>query len=96
MNPALDPGEIARSAREFLQSCGLSEPFQFIPLHGGANNRVSRVDAAGRPEILEVNLNPCLAPDAGFVAAAARAGLDYDAVIGSIVTATRGRHRAAA
>lgn len=55
-----------------------------------------RVDAAGRPAILEVNLNPCLAPDAGFVAAAARAGLDYDAVIGSIVTATKGRHREAA
>lgn len=55
-----------------------------------------RVDAAGRPTILEMNLNPCLAPDAGFVAAAARAGLDYDAVIGSIVTAARGRRRQAA
>jgi D-alanine-D-alanine ligase len=55
-----------------------------------------RVDAAGRPTILEVNLNPCLAPDAGFVAAAARAGLDYDAVISSIVTAAKGRRREAA
>jgi D-alanine-D-alanine ligase len=55
-----------------------------------------RVDGAGRPTILEVNLNPCLAPDAGFVAAAARAGLDYGAVIGSIVTATKGRRRQAA
>jgi D-alanine-D-alanine ligase len=55
-----------------------------------------RVDGAGRPTILEVNLNPCLAPDAGFVAAAARAGLDYDAVIGSIVTTTKGRRRQAA
>lgn len=55
-----------------------------------------RVDAAGRPTILEVNLNPCLAPDAGFAAAAARAGLDYDAVISSIVTAAKGRRREAA
>ena len=55
-----------------------------------------RVDAAGRPAILEVNLNPCLAPDAGFVAAAAQAGLDYDTVIGSIVTSARGRRRQAA
>ncbi|MGD8827770.1 MAG: hypothetical protein PVG21_03655 [Gammaproteobacteria bacterium] len=35
-----------------------------------------RVDAAGRPWILEINANPCLAPDAGFVAALERAGLD--------------------
>lgn len=55
-----------------------------------------RVDAAGRPTILEVNVNPCLAPDAGFAAAAARAGLDYDAVISSIVTAAKGRRREAA
>jgi D-alanine-D-alanine ligase len=55
-----------------------------------------RVDAAGRPTILEVNLNPCLAPDAGFVAAAERAGLDYDTVVASIVTAAKGRHRQAA
>jgi len=55
-----------------------------------------RVDDAGRPTILEVNLNPCLAPDAGFVAAAARTGLDYDAVIGSIVAAAKGRRQVAA
>jgi D-alanine-D-alanine ligase len=46
-----------------------------------------RVDAAGRPWILEVNTNPCIAPDAGFFAAAERAGLDYDAMIGRIVDA---------
>jgi D-alanine-D-alanine ligase len=32
-----------------------------------------RVDAAGRPWILEVNVNPCLAPDAGWMAAVERA-----------------------
>ncbi len=55
-----------------------------------------RVDAAGRPSILEVNLNPCLALDAGFVAAAERAGLDYDAVIAAIVAAAATRRQEAA
>ncbi|SHF05774.1 D-alanine-D-alanine ligase [Desulfacinum infernum DSM 9756] len=40
-----------------------------------------RVDAAGRPWILEVNANPCLSPDAGFMAAAAEAALEPEQVI---------------
>ncbi|WP_264210745.1 D-alanine--D-alanine ligase family protein [Leisingera thetidis] len=40
-----------------------------------------RVDAGGRPWILEVNTNPCLAPDAGFAAAAEQTGMGYDALI---------------
>jgi D-alanine-D-alanine ligase len=51
-----------------------------------------RVDGAGQPWLLEVNVNPCLTPDAGFVAAAARAGLDFDTLIGTIVE-TAGRAR---
>jgi D-alanine-D-alanine ligase len=45
-----------------------------------------RVDAAGLPWVLEVNVNPCLSPDAGFIAAAMQRGLDLVAVIQRIVT----------
>ena len=44
-----------------------------------------RIDRMGQPWILEVNTNPCLNPDAGFIAAAAQAGLDLQAVIARIV-----------
>lgn len=40
-----------------------------------------RVDARGRPWILEVNANPCLSPDAGFMAAAARAQTTFEDVV---------------
>lgn len=48
-----------------------------------------RVDRAGKPVILEVNANPCLAADAGFCAAAAEAGMSHTDVIGHIVKAVR-------
>ncbi|MCF8033553.1 MAG: hypothetical protein K9K66_04825 [Desulfarculaceae bacterium] len=44
-----------------------------------------RVDRLGRPWILEVNANPCLAADAGFMAAASRAGMDQKAVVAAIL-----------
>jgi D-alanine-D-alanine ligase len=44
-----------------------------------------RIDRAGQPWILEINTNPCLSPDAGYTAALAEAGLDYDAAIQRIV-----------
>jgi len=44
-----------------------------------------RVDSDGRPWVLEVNANPCLSPDAGFMAAARQAGLDMTGVVRRLV-----------
>jgi D-alanine-D-alanine ligase len=44
-----------------------------------------RVDQEGRPWILEVNANPCISPDAGFSAAALRAGLTLADVLCRII-----------
>ena len=44
-----------------------------------------RVDAAGRPWILEVNANPCLSPDAGFAAALDRSGISFPQAIQRIL-----------
>ena len=44
-----------------------------------------RVDASGRPWVLEINTNPCISPDAGFMAAAERGGLSIEDVVRRIV-----------
>jgi GNAT superfamily N-acetyltransferase len=44
-----------------------------------------RLDAAGEPRILEINANPCLAADAGYMAAAKKAGLSARDVVERIL-----------
>jgi D-alanine-D-alanine ligase len=46
-----------------------------------------RVDEQRRPFVLEVNANPCLSRDAGFIAAAEQSKTHYDQVIESILIA---------
>ncbi len=47
-----------------------------------------RLDGAGQPWIMEVNANPCINPDSGFVATADRAGLDYTSLVRRIILDT--------
>jgi D-alanine-D-alanine ligase len=85
-----DEPELAVWLRQLALSC-----WTLFGLSGYA--RVDfRVDAKGQPFILEVNMNPCLSPDAGFAAAAAEAGHGYDAMVGRIVESSLGALRATA
>ena len=46
-----------------------------------------RLDANGVPWVLEINANPCLSSDAGFVAAGAEAGMTQAAIVESVLRA---------
>lgn len=75
--PLLDHlGELSRAA---FTALGL----------GGYARMDFRVDGNGEPYFLEVNANPCLAPDAGFAAAADAAGMPYGDLVGRILDAAR-------
>ena len=44
-----------------------------------------RVDADENVYVLEVNANPCISPDSGFISAGIHAGLSYTQIIGDII-----------
>lgn len=69
--------ELARLARASWDAFGLS----------GYGRVDFRVDAAGRPFVLEANANPCLSPDAGLALAAAEAGWSYAELCARIIEA---------
>jgi D-alanine-D-alanine ligase len=85
-----DEPELAARLNQLALSC-----WSLFGLSGYA--RVDfRADQQGQPFILEVNMNPCLSPDAGFAASAAEAGLGYNAMVARIVESSLGALRATA
>jgi D-alanine-D-alanine ligase len=45
-----------------------------------------RTDAGENPHVIEINANPCISPDGGFVAATKEAGLQFDNVLQRIIS----------
>ena len=71
--------ELAARAERLALAC-----WELFALDGYA--RVDfRVDGSGMLFVLEINANPCLAPDAGFAAALAEAGIGFDEAIAWLV-----------
>jgi len=45
-----------------------------------------RIDKQGKPYVLEINTNPGIAPDSGFIAACEKEGMTYKQVISKLIT----------
>lgn len=77
----LEAGPLAQELQALALKC-----WEVFGLRGYA--RVDfRQDQAGKLWILEVNANPCLSPDAGFMAAVREQGLTPDQAVAEIVAA---------
>jgi D-alanine-D-alanine ligase len=71
--------EIIADLQEIAKRC-----WKLFDLRGYA--RVDfRVDKSGNPWVLEINANPCLSLEAGFVAAVEKAALKYHEAIELII-----------
>ena len=80
-------------AAKFKSACSMCWNIFELTGYARVDFRVSR---DGEPLVLEINTNPGIAPDAGIVAAAARAGMDYDSLIAKIIAAAGSRPRSTA
>jgi len=76
---SLQDHALLRRLKKIAKKC-----WNLFELHGYA--RVDfRVDKCNNPFVLEVNANPCISPDSGFIAAAAKAGLSMKQVVERII-----------
>jgi D-alanine-D-alanine ligase len=75
------PDQLAERLRQIALRCWTE-----FGLRGYARVDI-RLDANERPFVLEINANPCLAREAGFAAAAAQTGMQYEQLIARIVSA---------
>jgi D-alanine-D-alanine ligase len=80
-----EDSDLLRRVREIASDC-----WRLCGLSGYARVDL-RLDGQGVPNVLEINANPCLSADAGFMAAAARAGLSHADVVRHILAAARRR-----
>ncbi|WAC07307.1 MAG: D-alanine--D-alanine ligase [Thermodesulfobacteriota bacterium] len=77
---SLQDHALLRRLKKIAKKC-----WNLFDLHGYA--RVDfRVDKFDNPFVLEVNANPCISPDSGFVAAAAQTGISMKRVIERIIS----------
>jgi D-alanine-D-alanine ligase len=75
--------------QEALSDC-VKQCWTLFELRGYARVDI-RLSTAGIPYVLEINANPCLAQDAGFVVSAEQAGISYNELIRRIVAAIEPR-----
>lgn len=89
--PRKSPQGLSPALRERIESIAL-ECFHLLMLRD--YGRVDmRVNNSGRINVLEVNANPCLSPDAGFAVAAQQAGLTYTDMVKELVDFIEQRSR---
>lgn len=88
-SPVLCPAEMERGLAEELQDLAVRA---FVAAGCRDVARVDfRLDAAGRPMILEINPNPDLDPNAGWARALKASGLEYADTLASFVAAAKDR-----
>jgi len=81
--PRIFPNGLSSSLRQGVEGIAL-ECFHLFMLRDYGRIDM-RVDNDGQIHVLEVNANPCLSPDAGFVAAAQQTGIAYTDIVETLV-----------